>query len=217
MIKAVIFDLDDTLIRTFENVAGGLKVFAERKGLHPPGEALLKENYGKVWKDCISTIWPQLPLDKFATEFYSYNGNALCPPVKGVHQIVDILSKKYVLGLVTGRPRDGFMSSLMNAKIDFNKFAFMLTHDELQKSKSDPEYFNPAFRELEKMGIGKKDILYVGDSVHDLEAAQKAGIRFAGVLTGPSTREQLMERGLDKNRILPSVMDLPAFIENNGF
>jgi len=42
---------------------------------------------------------------------------------------------------------------------------------------------------VERLGVDKADILYVGDSYIDAQTAQNAGVDFAGVLTGSTTRE----------------------------
>ena len=40
-------------------------------------------------------------------------------------------------------------------------------------------------------GCRKEETLYIGDSVVDAETAQAAGVDFAGVLHGMTTREEL--------------------------
>lgn len=42
---------------------------------------------------------------------------------------------------------------------------------------------------VEKLGTAKEEVLYVGDSYVDAAAAERAGVRFAGVLTGTTARE----------------------------
>ena len=42
---------------------------------------------------------------------------------------------------------------------------------------------------MDHLKLKKEEILYVGDSLVDAQTAQNAGVDFAGVLTGTTTRE----------------------------
>ena len=149
----------------------------------------------------------RVPFDYKFTEQYFSLASSLppLPPIEGVHETLDILSRKFVLGIVSGRPRAGFGHAMMGAGLDFSKFSFILSQDDTGRSKDEHGYFDPALRELAKLGIRKEEVLFVGDSVFDFEASKNAGIHFVGVLTGPATRGDL------------EVMELPRFIESNGF
>lgn len=218
MLKAVIFDFDDTLIHTYENGITNMRIVADNLGLPLPSESILREHWGSSWEQLNHELWPEVNPDAIS-EKYSSLASSLkpFPPVNGVHEILDILSKKFVLGMVTGRDKRLFEQRLVGAGIDFSKFSFLLTQDDIQKPKSDPGYFAPVMKELEKLGITKDEILFVGDSVHDFEAARNAGIHFVGVLTGPASKEDLLQKGLEEGMIIPSVMELPHLIRNNGF
>jgi phosphoglycolate phosphatase len=76
------------------------------------------------------------------------------------------------------------------------------------------EVFGRAWRE------GKADVLraqhattYVGDHVHDMEAAQLAGVPGIGVTTGPSSAEELREAGATD--VLTSLEDFPAWLDQH--
>lgn len=218
MIKAVVFDFDDTLVHTYENGMDNLRIIAQRIGLPLPSKKSLKEHYGKSWKDFVSTMWPEMDIESFSEKYFSLATQLKpSPPVHGVHEILDILSKKFVLGIVTGNEKNAFLQKLMQAGIAFSKFHFMLAENDIRKSKGDPSYFDPMVNELSRLGIKKNEVLFVGDSIHDYETAKKAGISFVGVLTGLSTRSDLVAEGLRERMIIPSVMELPHLIENNGF
>ena len=70
--------------------------------------------------------------------------------------------------------------------------------------------------EGEVWGAGKGDVLrsqgctiYVGDHVHDVEGAHAAGILSVSVLTGGSTREELVDAGTDV--LLDDLTQFPAW------
>jgi len=218
MIKAVIFDFDDTLVETYEVVSENLKLVLKKNGLNIPTERDLREHWGKSCNELFSTLWPGIDKNIIYEQEKELLKTFKSPsPVKGVHEMLDLLSNKFILGIVTGGDKNFFMEKIIKAGIDIKKFSFVLTQDEVQKPKSDPGYFAPAFSELEKLGISKNEVLFVGDSVYDYEAAKNAGILFAGVLTGPASREDFMKKGVKESMIIPSVMELPGFIKSNGF
>ena len=64
-------------------------------------------------------------------------------------------------------------------------------------------------RAMERTGVlDVRDVVAVGDTVNDLQAAEHAGVRGIGVLTGKLGREELDPH----EAILESVADLPALV-----
>ena len=218
MIKAIVFDFDDTLIHTYENGLANLRLIGKELGLPLPSDSAMRKHWGKSAKDFIRNLWPGARIEDFSRKYLSLNRTMKpYPPVRGVHEILDLLSGEFVLGIVTGGEREVMIRKMISSKIDFKKFSFILTHDEIGKSKSDPGYFDHVLLELKGLGIGRREVLFVGDSVHDWEAARKGGLYFAGVLTGPTTMEDFLGKGLEKSMIIPSVTELPLLIKDNGF
>jgi len=77
------------------------------------------------------------------------------------------------------------------------------------------EVFGRAWRE------GKADVLraqgattYVGDHVHDMEAARSSGAFGIGVTTGPSSAEELLDAGA--GTVLTSLSDLPEWLSREA-
>lgn len=64
--------------------------------------------------------------------------------------------------------------------------------DDVEKSKPAPDVFTAA---LDKNGLDPANCMVVGDTRWDVEAAAKVGLETVCVLTGGSSREQLLEAG----------------------
>lgn len=62
--------------------------------------------------------------------------------------------------------------------------------EDVRIEKPNPEGLILA---VEQLGLMKEEVLYVGDSFVDAHTAQNAGISFAGVLTGTTTREEFAD------------------------
>lgn len=77
------------------------------------------------------------------------------------------------------------------------------------------EVFGRAWREGKAEVLRAQDAsLYVGDHVHDMEAAGLAGATGLGVTTGPCSADELRAAGADD--VLASLTDLPAWLSRHS-
>ena len=67
-------------------------------------------------------------------------------------------------------------------------FETIVTCDSCMRHKPHPE---PVLTALERLGYEPEEALFVGDSVHDIEAGNAAGVETVAALWGPFSREQL--------------------------
>lgn len=65
-------------------------------------------------------------------------------------------------------------------------FDAIVGSENVKVEKPDPEGL---LWTIDHLGLSKADVLYVGDSLVDAQTAANAGVRFAAVLTGTTTRE----------------------------
>ena len=86
-------------------------------------------------------------------------------------------------------------------------FEVIVGGEDVSEFKPDPESLNLA---LGKLGLGPEAVLYVGDSVVDAEAASRAGVPFAAVLSGPTPRGSFTE--YDPVMVLDTVRDLTSIL-----
>lgn len=86
-------------------------------------------------------------------------------------------------------------------------FEFVLTRDEVDAMKPDPEGLAKA---VSMLRLPLAAILYVGDSVFDIMAAKKAGLKVVSVATGNYTVEKLKSEGADF--VLSSLSELPGLL-----
>ena len=67
-------------------------------------------------------------------------------------------------------------------------FKTIVSCDSCSRHKPHPE---PVLTALDRLGYEPDEALFVGDSVHDIEAGNAAGVESVAALWGPFTREQL--------------------------
>ncbi len=154
--------------------------------------------------------------------------------VEQIRQTLKLLANHYTLGIATGRPRTETLEPLKNlALLQYFAADRVVTYDdvlEAEASLSQPlklgkphpfivlqaiyPHSNP--REiLAKIGEQHPQVAYIGDAASDVVAAQGAGCRSIGVLTGfgqdSAYKKQLLaEMGCDT--ILSSMLALPDFL-----
>ena len=92
------------------------------------------------------------------------------------------------LGVVTSKHREVTLRTLRVCGIE-NSFDFIITPEDVQRSKPDPE---PVLTALARVGGARPDrVLFVGDAPVDMQAGRAAGVRTAAALWGPFPHETL--------------------------
>ena len=74
-------------------------------------------------------------------------------------------------------------------------FETIVSCDSCTRHKPHPE---PVLTALERLGYEPGEAVFVGDSVHDIEAGNAAGVETVAALWGPFSREQLAVAGPDR-------------------
>ena len=98
-------------------------------------------------------------------------------------RIVENLAGQYRLGMVTNGYSDSQRGRLAAAGWG-DRFDPLLISEEVGVAKPDPRIFQLA---LDQLGLGAADALYVGDSLsHDREGCLRAGIRFCHYCPDPA-------------------------------
>lgn len=192
-IKAVLFDLDGTLL---DSIDGILSSFGHVLKRHVP-----HKNYTR--QELIMTIGEPLAVQmrSFAdqdeamalrmVDDYRVHNLALLPNIPlypEVHEtILALRARGFKTGLVTSKGRDSASISLDGHGLR-PLFDLVMTADDTSKHKPDPM---PLVVAAQRLGLEPSAMVYVGDSVHDLRCAQAAGSVDIAALWGPFLREDL--------------------------
>lgn len=131
-------------------------------------------------------------------------------PVGDPGAVMRALSTRgYRLGVVTNDAEISAREHLARFGVD-GLVTFVSGYDSGFGQKPDP-YPVQAF--AVRANVPASDVAVVGDSPHDLLAARAAGAVAIGVLSGPNGAEVLKPHA---DVLLPSIMDLPDWLETRG-
>ncbi len=97
------------------------------------------------------------------------------------------------LGLVTSKLRRGTERGLRLLALE-EEFRVRICADDVVNGKPHPESVLMA---LQALGASPEDALFIGDSLHDIEAGKRAGVTTVAVAWGPFPREKLEAAGPD--------------------
>lgn len=186
-VKAVLFDLDGTLIDTatdFVRIIG--KMSLENNWQAPPEteireqvsagasamvQLMLRHNDQlEVGEDELLNFRQQF-LDDYEADICV--DSCLFDSLDAV--LADLESKGVPWGIVTNKPRYLAEKLLNKMQLD-ERCAALVCPDDVSRSKPDPE---PMYMALEKLGIPRGaagSVLYVGDHIRDIEAGNAAGM-----------------------------------------
>jgi len=190
MLKAIIFDFDGTVADTEEILFNGIKKIAQMYGLKDINLNDFKNKSAKqiIQKDYKIKFYQ---LRRFMKEVGKEINDRMLKArlFKGMKEVCEKLSKKYIVGFVTSNKEERVKHILENAGI--KKIDFVFSEKScLGKNKSIK-------KAIKKFRLKKEEVIYVGDEVRDIEAARKAGVKIIAVSYGFNTKEILIKNRPD--------------------
>lgn len=183
-IRAVVFDLDDTLAVTRRDRATLLAEAVEETDAPP----LTRSDYRRVLVDQdpqetrapifetlldeVASADPDPAPEELAAAYRGAIGEAI-EPVDGAERLLDSLAEKYRLGLVTDGPVRAGREKL--AALGWtDRFDAAVVTGEVGVGKPDPRGFLAA---LDELGVAPEEAVYVGnDPELDVAGAAEAGM-----------------------------------------
>ena len=216
-LKAVIFDLDGTLINSaipFKEMKRKVIAFLHANGVD---DRLLNEDMLSAEiidlaicylqrKDSsenqVSEILAQLSNIMNEVELQS-TGNATV--IEGVPRILGVLKERGLkLGVMT-RGCSEYTHKILT-KFSLNRyFDAVVARDDVDQPKPNPEH---AFHVLKLLGVKAQETLFIGDHWSDAECAKQAGLNFVFVSHGQGV-EKVQELGYP---IIENINDVVRFL-----
>jgi phosphoglycolate phosphatase len=215
-VKAVLFDLDGTLLDTLEDIANSANSALIRHGLPINEVDAYRYFIGEGVTMLISRALPAEKRDsdiiakcvKGFREDYSRNWNVNTRPYEGVPELLDSLAAKRIKMAVLSNKPDDFTKQCVSALLPNHKFEMILGQRHGMPIKPDPV---SALQIADSLGIVPSRFLYLGDSAIDIETAVRAGMFPVGALWGFRPLEELREHGAQA--VIERPMDLLGLLD----
>jgi HAD superfamily hydrolase (TIGR01549 family) len=139
----------------------------------------------------------------------------LFPLVRGAKRVLEKLKFQGIkIFLLTNRNRKNLMTVLEHFGL-VTLFDLIQAKDDFLFAKPDSRTFYPLLVELSKFGICRGERVFVGDTILDFKCATGAIVENVSVLTGAFNESDFLKAGQKRENIIPSVANLPEWIEKH--
>jgi len=185
--RAVIFDIDGTIVDNMHLHAEAFAKFAERHGLPP----LTREDRARLDGRRNSEIFPilfkrEVPRDEWLAYEHEKEGlyrelsKGRLAPLKGLPSLMDCLRESGIpMALATSAPKPNVEHTLAELGLA-DAFPVIVRGDEVAHGKPAPDVFIEAARRL---GVDPSHCLVFEDAPMGIEAAHAAGMRVVALTT----------------------------------
>ena len=199
MIGAILFDVDGTLIDSNDLHAAAWVETFRHFGVEVPFEDAHSQ-IGKGGDNLIPALLPadlverkQEEIENFRSELFQRDYLPRVVPFPGVRALFERLyadGKKIVLASSAKAAEVSFHKAVIGAA---DLIASTTSADDVEHSKPDPDIFAAALANVAPLTAS--EVVVVGDSPFDMEAAAKIGIATIGFLSGGFPEEVLRNAG----------------------
>lgn len=216
--KAILWDLDGTIINSEEGITKCVQYALKAHGIDepdlkkllcfigPPLEPVFQEKYGMTGEEAWQSVVKY-------RERFDVKGIFECCLYSGVKETIIGLKKRgYVQALASSKPETACRRILEH-------FGLTPYFDEVVGSTLDgsistkQEVLEELGRRMEDFDIHKADMCLIGDTKYDAAGAKAFGIRCVGVGYGFGTKEELLAAGAEA--VFDKIEEVERYIEND--
>jgi pyrophosphatase PpaX len=192
--RAVLFDLDGTLADTVPLILRCYRhTMREHRGRELPDELWVR-TIGRPLRSAFGDFTGDPgEVERMVRTYVEFQRSVHDEMVSAFPEARDALeglrARGVPVGVVTSKGAEMTGRTLARCGLD-DVLDVLVTADDVTRSKPDPE---PVIKALERLGLvhAPANVLFVGDSPHDLVAGRAAGVKTAGAVWGPFTRAEL--------------------------
>lgn len=198
--KAVIFDLDGTLIDSLHDIADSMNKVLSKRGYPVHEYNAYRYFVGKGLRNLAENVLPEEERQTetiqsvFKDLMTEYGNNVVRKTVlyNGIPELLDELTNRGIkLAVLSNKAHELTTSIAEKILIKWNFDIILGSRSDIPR-KPDPTGANICINEL---GFKHENILYVGDSGVDMQTAINAKLTSIGVTWGFRTRNELLENG----------------------
>jgi len=198
--KAILFDLDGTLLDTLRDLADAGNAALRELGCPAHSTEDYKYFIGKGMEELSRQILPEENRDKqtvakslsLVKQYYNRYWKRNSRPYPGIAEMLTGLEKQGIVKVVFSNKPDEFTGVMVRELLPKWKFEIIRGALPGVPIKPDP---TAALQIAAELKIAPKKFIYLGDSATDMQTANAAGMYAVGALWGFRTAEELLGGG----------------------
>jgi len=205
------FDLDNTLVNSNKAHISAFKKAFLKFGLEKRTKKEILKYFSYESTVLVKKIYPKLS-KKDIKDIVDYHDKIIskeaikyATPFRGAKPILKKLKKNYKLALTSNCKHNEMLAIMRAVGIDRKLFKAIIGNDDVRKPKPSPNEIKKAMRILKI----KKGYM-VGDSILDVRAGKRAGLKTIAVATGNHSKKELRKEKPDY--LLNSVSEIRKII-----
>lgn len=196
MKRLAIFDLDGTLIDTIADLAGATNYALQECGFPTHETDAYRYFVGNGINKLFERALPEnerseaniLKIRSLFIPYYNIHNADLSQPYPGITDVLDTLQRKGMMLAVASNKYQEATSKLIKQYFPQITFAQVFGQREGVPAKPDPSVI---FEIIEKTGVKKEEVVYLGDSCVDMQTGINAEVTTIGVSWGFRPRTEL--------------------------
>lgn len=179
--KAVLFDLDGTLIDTAADFIRIIQNMCHDKPCAIVDADLIRTQVSEGARAMVKLVYPDLEVDdpiflahrQHFLDLYGADIAVDTDLFDGMYPLLEQLEAKNIpWGIVTNKPR-GLSEALLAALNLTERCAVLVCPEDVSNTKPDPE---PMYLAAKQLNIEPTEIIYVGDHPRDIDAGRNANM-----------------------------------------
>ena len=179
--KAVLFDLDGTLIDTAKDFIRIIQNMCREKGVDVVDADLIRSQVSEGARAMVQLVYPELDVEDpiflaHRQRFLDIYGEDIAVDTDLFTDmdalLKDLEAQHIPWGIVTNKPR-WLSEALLKALNLTERCAVLVCPEDVSKTKPDPE---PMYLAANQIQIAPEDCIYVGDHPRDIDAGRHASM-----------------------------------------
>jgi phosphoglycolate phosphatase len=213
--RAVLFDLDGTLVDSYSALAEAVNHARRSEGLDDLGSGRIRELVGDGVDLLLQRAFERAEVSREIVDAFESRYDEICcaesKVLADVDATLDALSELGIeMAVCTNKPT--FFSKKILDFLNLSRHFRAIVGPDLAGARK-PDAKHLAFT-LQSVRCEREEALFVGDMPIDVRAARNVGIDVAVVPTGSSTREQLT--AAEPDHFLERFSDLVKLVRREG-
>lgn len=201
MFKGVIFDLDGTVLDTLTDITNSVNFLMNDYNLKSYTKEEIKQKVGRGFynliKDCLNPNESEDKINETLNIFINYYDKEYyktTKPYDDIKELIDTLLNNNIKVGINSNKKDIYTNKLISINFPNIDLNYVLGKREDKPIKPNPINNIDI---LNRMGLNREEVLYVGDSLVDIETARNTNLIICAVSWGFRSKEELLQNKPD--------------------